>query len=153
MSKYDDASWHYGGDYPKDLPLENGATHIGMFLAWCILHDLISDELAEISPDELSAVKERKMTGNAFLMQECDGKFWDIDLSDKVSQFADDYYGGESDFAKTHGNYFDDYGKAFGDGVPSLYHVEDTWENYDIIAARIDEQYSRWRKLMQEAPA
>ncbi len=22
MAKYDDASWHYGGDYPKDLPNE-----------------------------------------------------------------------------------------------------------------------------------
>ena len=31
--KYDDASWHYGGDFPKDLPIEAGATHTGMFLA------------------------------------------------------------------------------------------------------------------------
>ncbi|WP_262497415.1 DUF7832 domain-containing protein [Pedobacter caeni] len=30
MAKYDDASWHYGGDFPKDLPQINGATHIGM---------------------------------------------------------------------------------------------------------------------------
>ena len=30
MAKYDDASWHYGGDFPDDLPEENGATHIGM---------------------------------------------------------------------------------------------------------------------------
>ena len=32
--KYDDASWHYEGAYPADLPPEAGATHIGMFLAW-----------------------------------------------------------------------------------------------------------------------
>jgi hypothetical protein len=32
--KYDDASWHYGGDFPADLPREAGSTHIAMFLAW-----------------------------------------------------------------------------------------------------------------------
>ena len=28
--KYDDASWHYNGDFPTDLPVEAGATHIGL---------------------------------------------------------------------------------------------------------------------------
>jgi hypothetical protein len=27
---YDRADWHYGGNYPKGLPPENGGTHIGM---------------------------------------------------------------------------------------------------------------------------
>src|SRR6266404_3538306 len=35
--KYDDASWHYGGDFPEDLPREAGATHTGMFVAWALL--------------------------------------------------------------------------------------------------------------------
>ncbi|MGN6118448.1 MAG: DUF7832 domain-containing protein, partial [Rhodanobacter sp.] len=38
--KYDDASWHYGGDFPKDLPDEAGATHTGMFVAWALLSGL-----------------------------------------------------------------------------------------------------------------
>lgn len=38
--KYDDASWHVGGDFPKELPPEAGATHIGMFAAWCMLNGL-----------------------------------------------------------------------------------------------------------------
>jgi len=45
--KYDDASWHYGGNYPVGLPTKNGATHIGMFLAWCIENDLIAKELED----------------------------------------------------------------------------------------------------------
>ncbi|WP_265102660.1 hypothetical protein [Acinetobacter sp. 'aerobic (ED)'] len=39
--KYDDASWHYGGDFPADLPQEAGATHIGMFLTWMLLQTLL----------------------------------------------------------------------------------------------------------------
>ena len=33
--KYDDASWHYGGNFPKGLSRKNGATHIAFFLVWC----------------------------------------------------------------------------------------------------------------------
>ncbi|MDN3694377.1 hypothetical protein QWZ06_19865 [Chryseobacterium tructae] len=53
MSKYDDASWHYGGEFPEGLPQKNGATHTGMFLNWCINNDLISDELKEDNEEEI----------------------------------------------------------------------------------------------------
>ena len=51
--KYDDASWHYGGDFPADLPQAAGATHIGMFLAWLIRNDYASQELIEEAEDRL----------------------------------------------------------------------------------------------------
>ena len=38
--KYDDASWHYGGDFPSELSSDAGATHIGMFVTWALLVDL-----------------------------------------------------------------------------------------------------------------
>jgi hypothetical protein len=46
--KYDDSSWHYGGDvFPEDLPPEAGGTHIGMFLAWAIMNYLESEMHSE----------------------------------------------------------------------------------------------------------
>lgn len=45
--KYDDASWHVGGEFPKELPPQAGATHIGMFAAWCMLAGL-AGELHEV---------------------------------------------------------------------------------------------------------
>jgi hypothetical protein len=59
MSKYDDASWHYGGDFPEGLPQKNGATHTGMFLNWCINNDLISDELKEDAAEEIEGKTKR----------------------------------------------------------------------------------------------
>ena len=50
--KYDDASWHYGGDYPEGLPIENAFTHAGIFIAWCINHGLVSEEFIEDFADE-----------------------------------------------------------------------------------------------------
>ena len=88
MAKYDDASWHYGGDFPEDLPNENGAIHIGIFLAWCINNDLISDFQKEESPVDIAKVKNHEMTGAQFLMANCDGKFTDEDLTDEGNSFT-----------------------------------------------------------------
>jgi hypothetical protein len=162
MAKYDDASWHYEGDYPEDLPPENGATHIGMFLAWCIIHDLLAEEgeSAEDAEEEIQSVKERKMTGAEFLINVCDETLCDDDLSDTGNQFAEDYYGGDetdSEFAKKHGDYFSDYGETFNisstDGnldADNLYRVENTWENYDRIARKIDERFLEWKKFHED---
>ena len=60
--KYDDASWHYGGTYSSDLPPEAAATHIGMFLAWCLLQGMGSDELRDDYGPELKKLATRKLT-------------------------------------------------------------------------------------------
>jgi hypothetical protein len=152
MTKYDDASWHYGGDYPKDLPKENAATHIGMFLAWCINNDLISDELKKDAKEDVNNVKSHKMTGSEFLIKVCDGKFIDNDLSEIGQEFTNDYYENKSKFARKFGDYIGDFCNVFtekaeknGFEYETLYHVEDTWENYDLMAQKIDECFAKWK--------
>ncbi len=134
---YDRADWHYGGDYPPDLPPENGGTHIGMFLAWVVNNNLESDLHHEYAESSLNAVKNHEMTGREFLEIECDEKFSDVDLSDEGNAFADYYY--ESNL------YITDYEKALAMELPSLYHVENTWDNYDKIAKLIDQKYEQWK--------
>ncbi len=129
--KYDDASWHYGGDFPKDLPPAAGATHIGMFLSWAILRDLASDMHREESTESLEKVRNRQMTGAEFLRQECDEKFTDLDLSDVGNAFAQHYY--EKDF-------FNDYCNAVLMGE-TAYHVEDSWAHFDRVAAVLDDRF------------
>ena len=148
--KYDDASWHYGGDFPKDLPAEAGATHIGMFLAWAILRDMVGELHQDDCADSLEAVRSRKMTGAAFLIQECDEKFTDEDLSDLGNAFAGVYY--EAD-------YIDDYCAVFSE-ADTAYHVGDTWANFDRIAPVLDRRLAEWRErpnneieLRRSAPA
>ena len=154
MAKYDDASWHYGGDFPDDLPEENGATHIGMFLTWCIDNDLLSEEQIEDSADEIESVKNRKMTGAEFLIDICDEKFTDYDLNDIGNEFATDYYEDGTKFSKKHKNYFGDYAEIFDIKVidnnldqDSLYRIENSWTNYDLIKSRIDKRFSEWKEF------
>ena len=154
MAKYDDASWHYGGDFPDDLPEENGATHIGMFLTWCIDNDLLSEEQIEDSEDEIESVKNRKMTGAEFLIDICDEKFTDYDLNDIGNEFATDYYEDGTKLNKKHKNYFGDYAEIFDIKVidnnldqDSLYRIENSWTNYDLIKSRIDKRFSEWKEF------
>ena len=135
---YDRADWHYGGDYPEGLPPENGGTHIGMFLGWAIMNGLEGQFHRDESPASLAAVCARQMTGRQFLFKECDEKFWDEDLSDEGNAFAKNYY--ESN------RYFEDYEAALAGDLPTMYHVEDTWQNYDRIAPVISRRFEEWKR-------
>lgn len=151
MAKYDDASWHYGGDYPENLTNENAATHIGMFLTWCIENNLIADELRDDAKQEIEQVKNRKLSGAEFLIHICDEKLSDADLSDLGNKFAKDYYEDETDFAEQYNSFADDYADVFdeqaeakGSEYESFYHVENTFENYELIKAVIDRRFQEW---------
>src|ERR1044071_8963553 len=134
---YDKAKWHYGGDYPEELPHEQAFVHTGMFLGWLIDRDLYSDFFAEESEDLITAFKNREKTG-AQVYKWFDGVLSDEMLSDEGNAFAQDYYLAE-------GRYLQDYDDLLCDGLPSLYHVQDTWENYAKLKAKIDERYVGWK--------
>ncbi|WP_422929084.1 hypothetical protein [Singulisphaera sp. PoT] len=139
----DRADWHFNGDFPSDLPQENGGTHIGMFLAWIILNGFQGESHKEDFPQELEAVRAREMTGREFLFKVCDGKFWEEDLNEEGKAFAAAYYSGEG--GEGYGAYIQDYERLLTAGLPSIYHVEDTWSNYDIIAPVISRRHAEWR--------
>ncbi len=142
----DRADWHSGGDFPADLPPENGGTHIGMFIAWIIHNGLQGESHDEESHEELKAVRGRRMTGRDFLFQACDGKLWEEDLSEEGKQFTAAYYSGEG--GKGYGAYIEDYERVLATGLPTTYHVEDTWANYDAIASVISMRYAEWRAAL-----
>lgn len=137
--KYDDASWHSGGDFPADLPAEAGATHIGMYLAWLLLQGMENEELAEDSEEDLQALRERRTSPGRFLLEYSDGKFVDDLISDEAKMFTAAYYDLED------GQYLEDYEEQLGADVPDLYHVADTWENFDRLAPVIARRFAAWQ--------
>jgi hypothetical protein len=137
----DRADWHYGGNYPKELSPENGGTHIGMFLAWIILNNLEGSELKDYAQDSLRAVRTRQMTGREFLFKECDEKLIESDLNDEGNAFAAWYYSRPDDSMP----YVADYADALANDLPTVYHVADTWENYDKVAPVISAAYAEWK--------
>lgn len=141
----DRADWHYGGDYPENLPPENGGTHIGMYLAWIINNDLIGqlhlDE--EDSFKAIQEVKSRRMTGREFLFKYCDEKFWNEDLNEEGIAFTNFYYLSSEDESI---DYAWDYERLLGGDLNNIYEIENSWANYDTIATRITTVYNSWKE-------
>jgi hypothetical protein len=74
------------------------------------------------------------------LIEGCDERFTDEDLSDEGNAFAAFYYKSEESW----GDYLDDYESTLGQKGRSLYHVADTWENYDLLAPVIRKRFETW---------
>ena len=145
-TKYDDASWHYGGDFPKDLPSEAGATHIAMFLVWAFEAGLSGDLHTKEFPEDLVLLRERNLSPAAFFLQACDGKMVSEDFNDEGNAFATAYYAPLK-------LYVTDYEEILARGLSSLYHVEDTWANFDRFKIRIDQRFGEWKQGRLPAPA
>lgn len=149
---YDRIDWHSGGDYPEGLPEENGGIPIGMFLAWAFERGMAGEFHREDSAVALKRLKRREMTGLDYLIEECDGKLWEEDLNEQGNAFAVDYYEHQSAFAAQYGSYLSDYCDVFnryateqGFEYPSVYHVENTWANYDRLKPLLDERFAQWQ--------
>lgn len=135
--KYDDAEWHYGGDFPDGTPVSYGFTHIGFFLSWVVETDLLSDFIRSESPGAVIAARNRTVSPIA-LLEDWDGKLVNDMLTEEGNKFAAYYYNLESD-----SGYIPDYVEEFSEY--GAYEVEPTWENFDRIKPVIDRRYQEWR--------
>ena len=144
MASIDRIDWHQTEDFPENVPLENGGTHIGMYLNWIIENNLIGEiHLAE-SASLLENVKAKKITGRDFLIKCCDGKFWAEDLNEIGLKFTEDYYSSDK--------YFGDYANTLDSNQHSIYEYENSWENYEKIRLVIDKRFKDWQKKNNKKP-
>lgn len=137
--KYDDASWHSGGNFPKGLPDSAGATHIGMFVAWALMSGLAGDIHVTDPSGAIPKLRARSITPGRFLLEYCDGKFTNEDLNDEGNAFARAY------FESPPGPYLADYEVVLGEGLPDLYRVPDTWGNFDRLRLILDRRFAEWK--------
>ena len=138
---YDRADFDYSSE-AEPLPKGHAATHIGMFLAWAALHGLLNDFHEQQSPELLANLRARKITGRQFFEAACREQFAEKDLNPEGNAFAERYY---RDSAGERGAYFADYKKVLVAGLPSFWHVADTWPNFDKIAPVITRRYEEWK--------
>ncbi|MBW5415770.1 hypothetical protein EGJ52_17090 [Pseudomonas luteola] len=129
--KYDDAKWHYDGDFPADQPQENGGTHIALFLKWCFIKGWAGELHTEGKPKAVQAVINGDLSATEFFFKYCDGKFIDKDLNDEGSSFANKYYGDE-------GLYLEDYAKTFGE---LMYVAPESAHDFQEFSAMLDARY------------
>jgi hypothetical protein len=138
---YDKAKYHYGGTFPEELDDFQGFVHTGMFISWLIENDLLDNEFFEDSIEDIKKVKKREMTGSQFYEMRMDGVFSIDEVSEIGNRFAINYF----DFDT--GKYVNDYENTLAAELPTLFHVQDTWENYDKIKTVIDLRFEEWNNI------
>ena len=137
--KYDDAGWHAGGDFPADLPYSQGGVHIAIFLAWVLRRGLYNPQIFD--PADIDMV-QRQSISILGLLDRFDEKLVAEELSADGNAFAIFYYGLPQEGAVP--RYLSDYGRILGAGLPSLYHVAPTWQNYSQLEPVMDRRYREW---------
>jgi hypothetical protein len=136
---FDKAKWHFEGDYPDDLDEDQAYVHTGLFVGWVLDAGLYNEQFAQDFAKEVRKFKARKLTGPG-VYRAADGVFADDILTDEGRAFALAYF----DF--DNGKYLNDYGRILANDLPSMYHVPDTWENYNALKPQIDKRYAAWKK-------
>lgn len=144
---YDKADWHLTDDFPKDLKEEQIYVHTGFFIGWLIDNNLISEDFEEVNIDRLPQFRQRQISGPK-LYEFGGGVFSADDVNDEGRLFCNYYYEPNT--------FFNDYrdtfikGTFFKKGLPSDYHVKDTWENYDKLSKVLDKRFEEWNKLSDQ---
>lgn len=125
---FDKAKWHFGADnFPSELDAYQGYIHTGYYVGWLIRKGFLDTE------------EELDMSPVAFYRDKMDGVLTAEDVIPEVLSFTREYFDPEP------GKYLKDYEKALGNGLPSIYHVKDTAENFEKIFSIIEESYKKWK--------
>ncbi len=126
--KYDDASWHSGGNFPEDSPIEYGGTHIALFLKWCFIQGWAGDIHLEEEPEDTRRVIDGSLSATEFFFRYCDGKLTNEDFNDEGNRFAESYYGDD-------GLYLADYAELF---ERLMYVSDEKNHDFELLAERME---------------
>lgn len=129
MATYDRLDWHSDSAIAGGRPPENAFTHIGLYLAWIIRHDLHNPSVFPAA--HVVAVKGGEMTGSD-LSDDIDSKLIPSDMNAEGRAFGDARYAA----------YLAEYATVFADQPD--YAVVDDPANYARIEPVIDSLYASW---------
>jgi hypothetical protein len=128
-AKHDDVDFHEAAAAEAGRPRENAFTHIGIFLAWLVRHDMHAR--AWFPRAHVRAVARGEMIGTD-LADDVDWKLVSSMLSPEGAAFADACYAA----------YLEEYERLVADEPP--YGVVEDAATYARVAPAIDRLYADW---------
>lgn len=141
---FDKAKWHFGGEFPDNLPQYQGYVITGFFVGYLIQNGMMSAKYYRHKNylQHTEAVKNGVLSPVRFFHDYMDGVFDSADTNYIGYLFSKSHY--EPD------RYFDDLAtiKAF-EPLESFYHIEDNAENYQLVYAVIDRAFKAFLKDQQ----
>ncbi|MEV0295304.1 hypothetical protein [Nocardia sp. NPDC050710] len=129
---YDDAGWHTDSVVDLGLPLAAAGTHIAMFMAWLVLHDLATEDQSTRG----RGLRDRSVTPGQYLSSDCCGEIDPFMLNDTGNAFT------KAAYRSYLGAYL---GIPVIASLDSSYEAPDSWQTYDAVAEEIDRLFRMWR--------
>lgn len=139
---FDNAAWHYGGDFPSDLSDHQAYVHTGFYIGWLLQRRLFSLNFQTENKDDINQFMEQKITAPGFYKNFMDGKFMSDELTDTATRFTKDYF--STDFSKS--LYIHDLIASLCNNLPSVYYVKDNWDNFKTMYAIIERRFKEWKQ-------
>lgn len=137
---YDNAKNHFLGNFPESLPIEQAYVHIGMYLGWIIENEHYSEFFEDEAAVQMIRFQRREISCT-ILSEMWDGYLGHELFSKTGNMFTYYYYGG--------GIYRKDYQTVLAGDLPSIYHVQDTWFNYEKMSKKITARFEEWKKIIE----
>jgi hypothetical protein len=137
---FDKAIYHRESVESDRLPDSQAFVHTAFFIVWCVEKDLINDKFKQQFNNQIVKVKSKQVSPTK-LFQDMGGIFIGGILTLEGYNFAMKY------FHLSNGQYLKDYEKLnfVTRKNKSIYAVEDTWLNYEIVRKLLDKKYSKWK--------
>jgi hypothetical protein len=135
--KFDDVDYHQGAAEAAGQPIEQAFTHMGLFLAWSIRHDLHDPRF--FPADHVDRIKARTWTGSD-IADDVDGKLVSDMFTAEGAEFASARYGA----------YLEAYGNTFAEMHD--YGVTDDASSTSRIEPILDELYRAWIEAGKPPP-
>ncbi|NME67074.1 DUF7832 domain-containing protein [Flammeovirga aprica] len=126
---------YFGSSFPDEVALDQAYLHMGVFMGWVIKNDFYSDDYEDEYGAQIIHFMNNEISP-IILAETLDGI---IDYSlfrETLKPFVRTYYGG--------GQYLADYQHTLSDGLNSMFHVKDSWENFDAMKSVISDRYQDW---------
>lgn len=136
---YDLAKNHFLGDFPASLPIEKAYLHIGIYMGWVIDNELYSEYFEDEASTEIYRFTRRDI-GCIILAEIWDGELSHELFNDEANLFTFYYYAG--------GIFKKDYNEVLVKSHKTIYHVEDTWENFEALKKRMSERFEEWKSMI-----
>ncbi len=112
------------------------ANHIGFFLTWMIKHHF-EGKIHLDDNERAEAVRREELLGVDFFLDDCDGKFWEEDVSDEICPFVRSYY------ERYMSEYADWVVHELGD-LPLEF--VGSWEDYHAFEGVLDRAYALFQQ-------
>ncbi|TAE67933.1 MAG: hypothetical protein EAZ85_14670 [Bacteroidetes bacterium] len=140
---YEKSKVQFLSHFPSILPMDQAYVHVGMFLGWMLEHDLYSDIFEDEEAHQLLRFKNREISCS-LLSALWDGYLGEELFNEEGNEFCHYYY--------QSGIYRRDYQETLV-AQNQNGHVEDTWDNYTLLAARITHRFKEWKKNLKPISA